>query len=53
MESSPPSAPQEDGGTILAGLGELKFSPTTGGVRQMGDLKFSTLFLGGTEGKVC
>ena len=50
-DRDPLNPPPEDEGTILSGLGAigLKFSPTTGGLSQMGGIKFFTL-LGGTTG---
>ena len=46
-----PPLPQEDEGTILSGLGAigLRFSPTAGGLSQMGGIKFFTLLGGGQQ----
>ena len=41
MESSPP---QEVGGQFYQALGDLKFSPTYGGLTQMGSLKIFTFW---------
>ena len=41
--------PKEDGGQFYGALGDLKVSSTSGGLSQMGGLKFLTL-LGETTG---
>ena len=44
------SSSQEDGGQFYWALGDLKFSPTSGGLSQVVFLKFFSLFLGGQQG---